>query len=43
MTRVMAEGESCTGRERLFVEMAVACHERDPGAALEDLGLPDGR
>jgi hypothetical protein len=29
MTRV-AEGESCTGRERLFIEMAVACHERDP-------------
>ena len=28
MTRVL-EGESCTGRERLFVEMAIACHERD--------------
>lgn len=23
------EGEACTGRERLFIEMAVACHERD--------------
>ena len=40
MTRVL-EGESCTGRERLFVEMAIACHERDP-TAQEDAGLPDG-
>lgn len=24
------EGESCTGRERLFIEMAVAAHQRDP-------------
>jgi hypothetical protein len=23
------EGDECTGRERLFIEMAVACHERD--------------
>jgi hypothetical protein len=28
MTQVR-EGESCSGRERLFVEMAIACHERD--------------
>jgi hypothetical protein len=26
----LAEGEVCTGRERLFIEMAVAAHERDP-------------
>jgi len=29
MTRV-AEGQSCTGRERLFAEMAIAAHDRDP-------------
>ena len=29
MTRVL-EGEPCTGRERLFIEMAIACHQRDP-------------
>ena len=29
MTRVQ-EGEPCTGRERLFIEMAIACHQRDP-------------
>ena len=23
------EGDECTGRERLFIEMAIACHERD--------------
>jgi hypothetical protein len=28
MTTV-AEGDACTGRERLFIEMAIACHERD--------------
>ena len=28
MTR-MAEGDSCTGRECVFIEMAIACHERD--------------
>jgi hypothetical protein len=28
MTRI-DEGQSCTGRERLFVEMAIAVHERD--------------
>ena len=28
MTRVQ-EGEACSGRERLFAEMAVACHQRD--------------
>jgi hypothetical protein len=26
----LAEGEACTGRERLFVEMAVAADEREP-------------
>lgn len=25
----LREGEACTGRERLFIEMAIACHERD--------------
>ncbi len=29
MTRLL-EGESCTGRERLFAEMAIECYERDP-------------
>ena len=29
MTRVL-EGESCSGRERLFVEMACTCQQRDP-------------
>jgi hypothetical protein len=24
------QGDSCTGRERLFIELAVAAHERDP-------------
>ncbi len=41
MTRVR-EGESCTGRERLFVEMAVACHERDPQRAKTLVCLMDG-
>ena len=41
MTRV-AEGESCTGRERLFVEMAVACHERDPQRTKTLVCLMDG-
>jgi hypothetical protein len=29
MTRAV-EGESCTGRERTFAELAIACHQRDP-------------
>ena len=41
MTRV-AEGESCTGRERLFIEMAVACHERDPQRKKTLVCLMDG-
>jgi hypothetical protein len=28
MTR-MAEGDSCSGRECVFIEMAIACHQRD--------------
>jgi hypothetical protein len=41
MTRV-AEGESCTGRERLFIEMAVACHDRDPNRKKTLVCLMDG-
>ena len=41
MTRVV-EGESCTGRERLFVEMAIACHERDPTRQKTLVCLMDG-
>jgi hypothetical protein len=41
MTRV-AEGEACTGRERLFVEMAVAAHERDPTHRKPLVCLMDG-
>ena len=41
MTRV-AEGEACTGRERLFVEMAIACHERDPTRQKTLVCLMDG-
>ncbi len=41
MTRAL-EGESCTGRERLFVEMAVACHERDPKRRKTLVCLMDG-
>lgn len=41
MTRV-PEGEACTGRERLFVEMAVACHERDRRRAKTLVCLMDG-
>lgn len=37
-----AEGESCTGRERLFIEMAVACHERDPQRKKTLVCLMDG-
>jgi hypothetical protein len=41
MTRV-AEGESCTGRERLFIEMAIAAHERDPTRRKTLVCLMDG-
>jgi hypothetical protein len=41
MTRV-AEGQTCTGRERLFVEMAIACHERDPQRRKTLVCLMDG-
>jgi hypothetical protein len=41
MTRV-AEGESCTGRERLFIEMAIAAHERDPKRQKTLVCLMDG-
>jgi hypothetical protein len=41
MTRVK-EGTACTGRERLFVEMAIACHERDPTRQKTLICLMDG-
>ena len=41
MTR-SAEGAACTGRERLFVEMAIACHERDPTRRKTLVCLMDG-
>ena len=41
MTRVR-EAESCTGRERLFVEMAIAAHERDPTHQKTLVCLMDG-
>jgi hypothetical protein len=41
MTRVL-QGEACSGRERLFVEMAVACHERDPQRRKTLVCLMDG-
>jgi hypothetical protein len=41
MTRT-AEGQACTGRERLFVEMAIACHERDPTRRKTLVCLMDG-
>ena len=41
MTRVR-EGESCTGRQRLFVEMAIAAHERDPTRKKTLVCLMDG-
>jgi hypothetical protein len=42
MTRGVAEGERCTGRERLFIEMAVACHDRDPQRRKTLICLMDG-
>jgi hypothetical protein len=41
MTRV-AEGQSCTGRQRLFVEMAIAAHQRDPTRNKTLVCLMDG-
>jgi hypothetical protein len=41
MTRVL-ESESCTGRERLFIERAVAAHERDPTREKTLVCLMDG-
>jgi hypothetical protein len=41
MTRVK-ESESCTGRERLFAEMAIAAHERDPTRRKTLICLMDG-
>jgi hypothetical protein len=41
MTRV-AQGESCSGRQRLFVEMAIAAHERDPTRVKTLVCLMDG-
>ena len=41
MTRVM-EAESCTGRVRLFIEMAIAAHQRDPTRHKTLVCLMDG-
>lgn len=41
MTTV-TEGEGCTGRERVFIEMAVAAHERDPTHRKPLVCLMDG-
>jgi len=41
MTRVL-EGESCSGRQRLFVEMAIAAHDRDPTRQKTLICLMDG-
>lgn len=41
MTRT-CEGEVATGRERVFVEMAVTCHERDPQRRKTLVCLMDG-
>lgn len=41
MTHV-AQGESCSGRQRLFVEMAIATHERDPTRGKTFVCLMDG-
>jgi hypothetical protein len=38
----LAEEEICTGRERLFVEMAIAAHERDPTHRKPLVCLMDG-
>lgn len=41
MTRV-DEGQSCTGRQRLFIEMAVASHQRDPPRSKALVCVMDG-
>lgn len=41
MTRAVA-GQGCTGRERTFVEMAIACEARDPQHRKELVCLMDG-
>jgi len=41
MTRAV-EGESCTGRERIFAEMAMACRERNPQRRMPLVCLMDG-
>lgn len=41
MTRTL-EGEGGTGRERAFIEMAAACHERDPKRGKTLVCLMDG-
>jgi hypothetical protein len=41
MTRVV-EGESCSGRQRLFVEMAIAARQRDPTRKKTLVCLMDG-
>jgi hypothetical protein len=41
MTAV-AEGDACTGRERVFIELAVAAHERDPTHGKPLVCLLDG-
>lgn len=41
MTRVL-EGESCSGRERLFAEMTWTCHQRDPDRQKTLVCLLDG-
>ncbi|MGB6969852.1 MAG: ISKra4 family transposase [Methyloceanibacter sp.] len=41
MTRV-SQGASCTGRQRLFVEMAIAAHQRDPTRKKTLVCLMDG-
>jgi len=38
----LPEGQGATGRERLFVEMAVACHDRDPRRRKKLVCLMDG-
>jgi len=38
----VVQDESCSGRQRLFVEMAIAAHERDPTRAKTFICLMDG-
>jgi len=41
MTRA-AEEDGCTGRERIFAELAIACHQRDPKHRRKLVCLMDG-